>query len=189
MKQFFVFSILFTALVLIGCSKSAAVAVQPVEGAVAELSFSFTRQSGFSTNQFAVWIEDPQGRYIKTLYATNFTASGGWKKRKTSIPMWVKRSGVADMPKTEIDGLTGATPKTGSLTYGWDGKDSQNTALPPGDYVIYLEGTLRGENQVIYRSAVRIGQGPSSPEVTVEYIGAPGAEQGMISAVTVKTLR
>ena len=192
MNRFFVFFALLSALALplalTNCSKSAAVTVQQAD-AVAELSFSFTRQSGSASNQFAVWIEDAHGRYVKTLYATRYTVTGGWKRRASSIPQWVKQSGLADMDKAQADALTGATPGTGSLTYRWDGTDSRNTAVPPGDYIIRLEGTLRWENQVLYRAPIRLGQGPAVPEVTSEYIGTPGAERGMIDNVTVRTLR
>ena len=92
------------------------------------------------------------------------------------------------MSRAQVDALTGATPGTGALIYYWDGTDSRNAALPPGDYVICLEGTLRWENQVLYRAAIRLGQGPASPEVTAEYTGTPGSERNMISAVTVRTL-
>ena len=157
--------------------------------AAAELSFSFTRQSGFASNQFAVWIEDSQGAHIKTLYATRFTANGGWKKRPTSIPLWVKQSSLSGMTKPQVDALTGATPKSGTLTYRWDGADSRGASLPAGDYVLFLEGTLRGDNQVIYRAPIRLGQGPVAAEVSVEYIGKPGSESAMIGNVTARTLR
>ena len=191
MNRSFIYVMLFTVLVLIACGGSATVTAQPASAvAAAELSFSFSRQSGSASNQFAVWIEDAQGHHVKTLYATRFTANGGWKRRETSIPLWVKRSGLADMTKDQIDSLTGATPRTGTLTYHWDGTDSRNITLSQGDYVICLEGTLRGNNQVIYRAPIKLGQGPASPEVTVEYIGSPpGDERSMISAVVVKTLR
>jgi hypothetical protein len=173
--------ILFAALTV------ASAAAQPT--AAAELSFSFTRQSGSASNQFAVWIEDSQGHYIKTLYATRYTANGGWQRRASSIPLWVKQSGLGNMNRAQIDSLTGATPRTGTLSYRWDGTDSQNIALPPGDYIIHLEGTLRWENQVLYRATILLGQGPATPSVTTEYTGTPGTEQGMISAVVVRTLR
>jgi hypothetical protein len=178
------FSVFFILLAVLSVADVAA-----QSGAAVELSFSFTRQSGSASNQFAVWIEDAQGRHVKTLYATRYTANGGWQRRATSIPQWVKQSGLANMDKAQIDSLTGATPRTGTLTYRWDGTDSRNTALPSGDYVIYLEGTLRWENQVLYRAPIRLGQGAATPIVTTEYTGTPGAEQGMISAVTVRTLR
>ena len=188
LNRFFIFFALLSALTVINCSKSAPVTVQPAD-AVAELSFSFTRQSGSASNQFAVWIEDAQGRYVKTLYAARYTANGGWKRRESSIPQWVKQSGLADMNKAQVDALTGATPGAGTLTYRWDGTDSRNTAVPPGDYVIRLEGTLRWENQVLYSAPIRLGQGAAAPEASAEYTGNPGAERGMISNVTVRTLR
>jgi hypothetical protein len=157
--------------------------------AAVELTFFFTRQNGSASNQYAVWIEDAQGNHVKTLYATRYTANGGWQRRASSIPIWVKQSGLSSMDKAQIDSLTGATPRTGALTYRWDGTDSRNRALPSGNYVIYLEGTLRWENQVLYYAPFRLGQGQAIPIVTVEYTGTPGAEQGMISDVAVKTLR
>jgi hypothetical protein len=55
--------------------------------------------------------------------------------------------------------------------------------------VVFLEGTLRGDNHVIYRAPIRLGQGPSAAEVSVEYMGKPGSEKAMIGNVTARTLR
>jgi hypothetical protein len=195
MKRSFVFITIPAALVviigvvLVLTNATGQSATSQSAAAVAEISFSFTRQSGSASNQFAVWIEDTQGRHVKTVFATNYTANGGWRLRETSIPQWVKQSGLANMTRAQIDALSGATPRNGNLTYQWDGTDSGNVVLPPGDYVIILEATLRWANQVYYSAPIRLGQGPATPEVTVEYIGNPGAEQSMIRDVTVKTLR
>ena len=155
----------------------------------AEISFTFNRQSGSATNQFAVWIEDAQGRHVKTLYATRYTANGGYSRRETSIPRWVKQSGLAAMSRSQVDSITAATPRAGSLSYTWDGTNAANAALPPGNYTIYLEGTLRWENQVLYSAVIRLGQGAAVPAVTTEYTGTPGAEANMIENVRVRTLR
>ena len=179
MKRLVIFYVFFATLAL-----TCVAAQQTVE-----LSFTYTQQPGSGSNQFAVWIEDSQGVCVKTLYATRFTANGGWKRRATSIPQWVKRSGLSVMTQSQIDAFSGATPKTGNLTYRWDGTDSRGTALPPGEYTILLEGTLRGESQVLYRAPMQIGQGPGPAEVVVEYIGTATAERAMISAVTVRVLR
>ena len=182
MKRFFLLSMILTALSLTG------IAAQSSQAA-AELTFSFTRQSGAASNQFAVWIEDPQGKYVKTLYATKYTANGGYARRASSIPTWVKQSGLADMTKAQVDALTAATPKAGTLTYTWDGTDSKGAAVPAGNYVIYLEGTLRWENQALYSAPIRLGQGSASPEVNVKYSSDAIAERSMIGNVKVKTLR
>ena len=155
----------------------------------AELSFSFTRQSGSASNQFAVWIENAQGQFVKTLYATRWTAAGGWERRPTSIPIWVSRSGLAALTSTEIDAVSGATPRTSALTYTWDGTDSRGAAVPDGSYVLILEGTLRWENQVLYRAPILLGSGAATVSVSVEYAGDSTAERGMISDVQVRTLR
>ena len=184
MKRLSVFFVLF-AVMIIGVSAQTA-----QQQAAAEISFSFTRQSGSASNQFAVWIEDAQGSYIKTLYATRYTANGGYKRRETSIPVWVRQSGLSGMTKAQVDALTGATPRAGILTYTWDGTDSRGAVVPAGDYVIILEGTVRWENQVMYRASIRIGQGAAAAQVNVEYIGTPpGDERSMIRDVTARVLR
>jgi hypothetical protein len=152
---------------------------------IVDISFNYTRLSGAASNQFAVWIEQANGRYVKTLYATRWTANGGWRRRPSSIPIWVSRSGLSELNRAQIDTISGATPRTSALVYTWDGTDSRGTAVPPGDYVIYLEGTLRWENQVLYSTPIRLGQGPSTPEVKVEYNGNAGDDRAMIRDVRV----
>jgi hypothetical protein len=181
MKKLFLF-VLLTTLILTGAMAQTS---QPA----AELTFNFTRQSGAASNQFAVWIENAQGQFVKTLYATRYTANGGWTRRATSIPVWVKKSNLADMTSAQVDAITGATPRAGSLTYTWDGTDSRGAPVPAGDYVIFLEGTLRWENQVLYSAPVRLGQGASVPAVKVEYSSDPMPERVMIEDVRVRTLR
>ena len=182
-KYLFIFVLLFTVLACTGAQQKTPAA------AAAELSFSFTRLSGSASNQFAVWVEDSQGKYIKTLYATKYTANGGWKRRETSIPVWVKKSDLANLTSSQIDAITGATPKTGTLTYTWDGTDSGDTVVPAGDYFLFLEGTLRWENQVLYRAPIRLGKGAAAAEVSVEYKGDAGADRDMIADVKARTLR
>jgi len=155
----------------------------------AEITFTFTRQSGHATNQFAVWIEDARGQHIKTLYATRFTANGGWKRRPSSIPVWVKQSGLSNMSKAQVDAVSSATPRTGSLSYKWDGADSRGTQVPSGDYVVILEGTLRWENQVLCRAPIQLGRGSAAARVNVEYQGDSTAEHGMIGDVKVQVLK
>ncbi|MCL2244025.1 MAG: DUF2271 domain-containing protein [Treponema sp.] len=176
--------LLLTTLILTGA------AAQQTSLPAAEVSFSFTRQSGSATNQFAVWIEDSGGRHIKTLYATRWTANGGYNRRPTSIPLWVKQSNLSQMSRNQIDAISAATPRTGNLTYTWDGTDSRGTAVPAGNYTLIIEGTLRWENQVYYRTPIRLGQGAAAPQASVEYTGdSAAAERTMIENVRVRVLR
>ena len=52
------------------------------------ISFNYQKQFGFASNQFAVWIEDINGNHVKTLYATFYTAKGGYLDRAESLRMW-----------------------------------------------------------------------------------------------------
>lgn len=159
------------------------------QAAAAEITFTYTKQGGVASNQFAIWVEDEQGNYIKTLYATRFTANGGWKRRAASLPLWVKQSNLAEMSGKEIDAISSSTPKAGNITYSWNGTNDKGKAVPDGAYVFILEATLRNENFVIYRIPVSIGKGSSAAEAIAEYSGESTAERSMIANVKVKVLR
>jgi len=187
MKKLFLMLIL--AVLILSCTGAQQTASHP---AAAEISFTFTRQSGSASNQYAVWIENAQGQLIKTLYATRWTANGGYRSRPTSIPLWVRLSNLANMNRSQIDAVSGATPQTSSVTYTWDGTNTQGALVPSGDYVIVLEGTLRWENLVYYRTPIRLGQGAAAPQVSVQYTTGDRdstAERSMINNVRVRVLR
>ena len=157
-----------------------------------EISFNYAYQKGFASNQFALWIEDAEGGYIKTLFATKWTAAGGWKRRENSLPLWVKRSSLAEMNKTQIDALSGATPKTGGiLNFTWDGTNNAGKQLPDGEYKIFIEGTLRNEYSVLYTLPVKLSEKHAAEtlvDVQGKYSGTGKGEQNMISKVTVRYL-
>ncbi|MDR0496297.1 MAG: DUF2271 domain-containing protein [Treponema sp.] len=148
-----------------------------------EVSFVFNRQIGFSSNQYAVWIEDSQGNLVKTLFATKYTANGGWERRPQSIPIWVSKSALSTLAKSDIDAFSGATPRTGALIYRWDGTDKNGRALA-GEYRVFLEATLRGENRVLYSATVNLGS-RTEAETRVSYFGTGTRERRMIENVKV----
>ncbi|MCL2599658.1 MAG: DUF2271 domain-containing protein [Treponema sp.] len=154
-----------------------------------EVSFDFTRQGGIASNQFAVWVEDAQGRYVRTLYATRFTAASGWRRREGSLPQWVRQSGLAQRNQAQVDALTGPTPGTGTLRYVWDGMDYAGRAVPQGEYRLFVEASLRWDDRVLYTAVVRLGgaerAGTRRVNATARYFGTGTAERGMIGPVTV----
>jgi hypothetical protein len=124
------------------------------------ISFDYTKQSGSASNQYAVWIEDINGMYIKTLYATKWAAEGGYKSRPDAIAFWVTRANRASMPDAEVDAVSGATPKTGPQSYTWDLTDKDGSPVPVGEYMFLVEGTLRWKNFAIYSGVISIGDAP-----------------------------
>ena len=126
------------------------------------ISFDFVKQSGSASNQYAVWIESAKGQYIKTLYATQWTARGGYKTRPDALSFWVSRVNRASMSETEVDAVSGATPKTGPQTYTWDLTDNNGELVPAGEYMFLVEGTLRWKNFVIYTGIITISDTPET---------------------------
>lgn len=74
--------------------------------------------------QIAIWIEDPDGNYLSTIFVTHKIATQSWKmsggnRRKEALPHWSYSRGVQyddglylptkDRPLT--DGISGATPR------------------------------------------------------------------------------
>ena len=116
-----------------------------------DISFHFTHQSTMASNQFAVWIEDADGRMVKTLLVTNFTAARrGYRNRDMSLPAWVKAANPESMSGAEIDAISSATPSGGVLSYSWDMTDANGERVPDGVYAIKVEGTLFWESNVLY---------------------------------------
>lgn len=148
-----------------------------------KVSFVFLRQSGMASNQFAVWIEDDTGEYIKTLYVTRFTAKGGWRYRSNSIPLWVNVVQVAKLSDKQIDSITSATPSAGNLTYLWDCKDYNNNAVPAGKYRYYVEGTLRRDRRVLYTGTINIGGSAQQSKAKSKFFGNNTEERNMITNV------
>jgi len=75
--------------------------------------------------QIAIWLEDTQGNYLSTVYATHKIATQSWlmangNRRKEALPCWCYSRGVKykdglylptkDEPLT--DGISGATPQS-----------------------------------------------------------------------------
>jgi len=160
------------------------------------ISFYYTRQSGPASNQHAVWIEDEDGQLIKTLFASRWTAEGGYATRPDSIALWVERAGLKDMSSTDVDAVSGATPATGLQSYTWDLTDINGNPVLQGKYYIFVEGTLRWKNFVLFSETVLIGNEPKhlQPEPVFHYEGSDryasltedSTENNMIGPVTVE---
>jgi hypothetical protein len=152
----------------------------PEQGALT-VTFDYETQSGRAGNQFAVWIEDAEGNLVKTLYATDFTANGGYAYRPESIPLWVEKSSLASMTQSEVDAVTGTTPKSGTLSYAWDLSDANGDAVPPGAYGFFVEVSLRWKNRVLFSGIVEAGGASTAVKASAEYFYEASDDQVALS--------
>lgn len=82
--------------------------------------------------QTAVWIEDGNGNFVKTIYVSGF--SGYAKEKQINLPRWAKSSEFAD-----VDAVTSASINLGHHIYVWDLKDSSGEKVKSGEYVVKVE--------------------------------------------------
>ena len=140
------------------------------EQRIVNVTFNVARIIGSASNQYAVWIEDSNGNYVRTLSATRFAARGGFNDRPDTLPIWVKASNWVNVTPNDIDAISTATPGTGVVTVPWDCKDAQGQVVPEGIYVYKVEGNISWEKRVIWTGTISVGQGPNSSVADAEYI-------------------
>ncbi len=82
--------------------------------------------------QTAVWIEDQDRSFIKTIYVSGF--SGHARTKQVNLPVYANASKFSD-----VDGVTGASVDLGQQVFFWDLKDSQGNLLKKGDFFVVIE--------------------------------------------------
>ena len=134
------------------------------------ISFTLSRISGPGSNQYVVWIEDEAGRYVTTLFVTNYmTRRQGWKVRQQSLMNWVRAADLNNMPQQNIDAMSSATPQAGTQTVEWDLADTSGKTVNAGVYVYRIEACLLMENNVLWTGEIRVGGARQTSQPTVSY--------------------
>lgn len=149
------------------------------------IAFPYVEQPGNSSNQFAVWVEDEMGRYVKTVFVTDFTALGGYESREDAVPQWVDKSGIREGTSENIDAVSGATPQTGTEQYEWECIDESGNPVTEGEYKIRVEGTVNEDSQIVYTADITVGSHAMTVQAEPEYYELTG-DTDMIGDVTVE---
>ena len=161
----------------------------PIAAKSVELSFNYQKQSGAGSNQWAVWIENAEGKVVRTLTVTSFTSKGrggrrGYTFRPTCVPTWVKNAKAEEMTDEQIDAVTGATPsQSGIQTYTWDFKDADGKEVPAGDYKICFEATLYFNSILLYSGSFSTKDKAGEIKLTSTLTEEDEAHKNMITEV------
>lgn len=145
-----------------------------------EVSFQYARQNTSGSNQYAVWIEDASGKFVKTLFVTKYTAKGrarggetavrGFIVRPACVPRWVKAAGAAEMTDEALDAVSGATPSADGLqSFVWDMTDQAGKAVPKGEYKVMVEATLFNDHAVLFSGTFRSDAAAGDVVLKAEY--------------------
>ena len=159
-----------------------------------EVSFNYQRQAGPGSNQYAVWIENEKGEFIKTLFVTSYTTKGrarggepakrGYIVRPACVPTWVKTSKVEEKTDVQLDAVTGATPQSGGVqTFTWDFTDEQGKAVPQGTYKVKVEATLIFDSDIVYTGTFSTKDKPGNITLTSELTKPDEQHKDMVTDV------
>ena len=160
--------------------------------------------------QMAVWIEDGQGNFVKTLYVTEKTAKAHWGtnyiQRPETLPVWSHSRGIETddnyyMPtlkKPAADAVSGATPRGASI-HDWQVPDKYNVGT---EFIVRVEvnaaydfneiydkklpkdnpyfNKLSGQPSLVYQARIRLKE--KSYEFDLELVGHghPAGEDGKV---------
>ena len=120
------------------------------------INYTWSRIQSHGSNQIAVWIEDTKGNHVCTLFATRYTATGGYIKRPLSLSEWTAKFNLKNASKEEVDAITGATPKAGEQVLTWNGKDKSGKALV-GKYIVRMEANIMDADKMYFKGEIVIG--------------------------------
>lgn len=149
------------------------------------VKLNFKRSGTIASNQYAVWIENAEGKLIKTLYVSDFTANGGYARRKDCVPTWVAKARPSQMPEAVLDAVSGATPRSnGVQTYSWDGRDETGQLIEAGKYHVYVEGTLYWSDTVLFSGVIDWGGKDQRIELVPVFSEEGVTNRDMITQVT-----
>ena len=165
-----------------------------VKASALEVSFNYQRQAGPGSNQYAVWIENEKGEFVKTLFVTSYTAKGrsrgaepakrGYIVRPACVPVWVKDSKAEEKTDMQLDAVTGATPQAGGVqTFTWDFTDEQGKAVPQGIYKVKVEATLIFDSDIVYTGTFSTKDNPGNITLTSELTKPDEQHKNMVTDV------
>ncbi|GAA3712117.1 hypothetical protein GCM10022224_092090 [Nonomuraea antimicrobica] len=146
------------------------------------VDYRLTRLPQHASNQLAVWIEDADGRYVRTLFATSYTANGGYVRRPMSLPRWRESAGWESATEAEIQSASRPAQDGGDHSLYWDGTDRNGHPVPEGTYVYRVEGNLLWENRVLFTGSITLGEAADSSSARVEYLPEAARAEGTMIA-------
>jgi hypothetical protein len=161
---------------------------QPGAGTVT-ITYTLYHIPRIASNQLAVWIEDAEGGYVQTLFATDFMARReGFRKRPQVCPEWVQAAGLERLSRAPVDAVSGATQKPGTITLSWDCKDAAGESVPYGAYLYKVEGNICFEKRVLWTGRIVVCAAASASTATAQYLpdASAAAEGTLVEGVTAR---
>ncbi len=156
----------------IGCAGAMPFQAVPVPaagqpaGGVLEISFLFNKAEGVVPSyQIAIWLEDEEGKYFKTLFVSEYLAGPGIGL-EVVCPDWVKQAHWDKVSDAEFDAVTRPTPPVGANTMKFD---CSKRGIPPGAYRFCVQAHINENYNILYRGSIVVGRGASQGSAEAFY--------------------
>jgi flagellar hook assembly protein FlgD len=81
------------------------------------------------------------------------------------------------------DATSGATPKSGLLTFTWDCTDQDGQPVPAGEYHFLVEGTIFWKDAILFEGVITVGSGESTAQAAASYTTEEAKKSDMITGV------
>ena len=133
-----------------------------------EFNIPSVEASVYARPYVAVWIEDKQGKPVRTLQL--WVGEDEWLK---DLRSWWRKVGRSD--RAVVDAVTSATRPVGQYRFTWDGLDESGQRVEQGDYTFYIEAVREHGGRSTVRQKMKLGE--DNFELTIK----PTAETGLIT--------
>ncbi|MCX6544518.1 MAG: DUF2271 domain-containing protein [Acidobacteria bacterium] len=120
------------------------------------------------TYHTAMWLEDMQGRLVKTLFVSQELSNGEYKLGQ-ACPDWVKLAHWEKAPKPEVDAVTAPTPNVGAEEKIFD---LAALGVPPGTYQFKFQVHITEQYNVLHYGQIAVG--PANAQAKIEIAYGPG---------------
>jgi len=132
--------------------------------------------------QTAIWLEKEDGRYVTSLYVSEYLSYGGYHD-STICTSWSKKSHWSAMPQSVFDQVTGATPELENRVFRFS---CQAYAIPAGLYHFKVQTHLVEKYNVLYEGTIKIGGKQLEKIGRVSYIPSRHPQAGVDALSEVK---
>jgi hypothetical protein len=177
---------LLAALFLFLLPVSIASAGSPPPVGILEIDYAFGTAEGIEPSyQIAVWLESEDGRYLKTLFISEYLAYGGFND-PTICPNWSSVAGWDQATEDDYDATSRPTPKLGAHTLKIDCSEH---GIAPETYLFCVQVHLLENYNILYRGKISMGDKPA--ESTAEVTYTPSKYEGgekVLSSVSARYL-
>lgn len=178
----------FAAFILVLAAAAALAGCGRRERPMEEFPLTVSFRVNFFPVQKALWIEDADGNYLRTLHASEWLS--GYGEEYGVLADWVEASREARAKKAgeQIDAYTEATLRAGreKSRYGWDMTDWQGRKIRDKEVRVILQCDGAEGVVIAWSAGVYLGNEPSRAEMLPDPPEHPGGLELYLEDVSVE---